>query len=229
MFSTVAGGFEFSKQLGRPVGPGQANWMASAYSSVVSCHIISFSVFERRKADGHLPTQAHTECLRPDQRSTRRHIRTPEADAARRGHHRPLLHSECLLHDIRLLRCRTSPHRSWRRHTDAQRCGHPDHPGPSRERAEYHPRYICSFTAHRCLDRGDDCGGLPPVFAVEVAFYLPVSMASVAEREFQGRATKLHAAHASALLFLVGYSWPCLAKSQSTREVALTTSAQSLA
>lgn len=34
MFSTVAGGFEFSRQLGRPVGPGQANWMGSAYSSV---------------------------------------------------------------------------------------------------------------------------------------------------------------------------------------------------
>lgn len=34
MFSTVAGGFELSKILGQPVGPGKANWMAAAYSYV---------------------------------------------------------------------------------------------------------------------------------------------------------------------------------------------------
>lgn len=32
MFTTVAGGFKFSSELGRDVGPGQANWMAAAYS-----------------------------------------------------------------------------------------------------------------------------------------------------------------------------------------------------
>lgn len=36
MFSTVAGGFELSKILGQPVGPGKANWMAAAYSYVDS-------------------------------------------------------------------------------------------------------------------------------------------------------------------------------------------------
>lgn len=36
MFSTVAGGFELSKILGQPVGPGKANWMAAAYSYVHS-------------------------------------------------------------------------------------------------------------------------------------------------------------------------------------------------
>ncbi|RYF44808.1 MAG: hypothetical protein EOO38_17175 [Cytophagaceae bacterium] len=32
MFSTVAGGFEFTKRLGHSVGPGEANWMAASYS-----------------------------------------------------------------------------------------------------------------------------------------------------------------------------------------------------
>ncbi|CAI4218959.1 unnamed protein product [Parascedosporium putredinis] len=31
-FTTVAGGFEFSEKLGREAGPGQANWLAAAYS-----------------------------------------------------------------------------------------------------------------------------------------------------------------------------------------------------
>ena len=31
MFCTVAGSFELSKLLGRPVAPGQANWIAAAY------------------------------------------------------------------------------------------------------------------------------------------------------------------------------------------------------
>jgi hypothetical protein len=32
MFSTVAGGFEFSRLLGVEFGHGQTNWMAAAYS-----------------------------------------------------------------------------------------------------------------------------------------------------------------------------------------------------
>jgi hypothetical protein len=35
MFSTVAGGFEFSAKLGRVLEPGQANWMGAAYSFVL--------------------------------------------------------------------------------------------------------------------------------------------------------------------------------------------------
>ena len=34
MFSTVAGGFAFSAKLGHEAKPGQANWMAAAYSYV---------------------------------------------------------------------------------------------------------------------------------------------------------------------------------------------------
>lgn len=34
MFTTVAGGYEFSKRLGVEPGPGKANWMAAAYGSV---------------------------------------------------------------------------------------------------------------------------------------------------------------------------------------------------
>ncbi|KAF5009102.1 hypothetical protein FDECE_4654 [Fusarium decemcellulare] len=40
MFSTVAGGFELSTILGRPVGPGQANWMAAAYSLTQSAFVL---------------------------------------------------------------------------------------------------------------------------------------------------------------------------------------------
>ncbi|KAL4902154.1 hypothetical protein BDW74DRAFT_169654 [Aspergillus multicolor] len=40
MFSTVAGGFEFSKKLGVDVGPGQANWMAAAYSLTQSAFVL---------------------------------------------------------------------------------------------------------------------------------------------------------------------------------------------
>ncbi|OJJ38749.1 hypothetical protein ASPWEDRAFT_127484 [Aspergillus wentii DTO 134E9] len=40
MFSTVAGGFELSAQLGRAVGPGQANWMAAAYSLTQSAFVL---------------------------------------------------------------------------------------------------------------------------------------------------------------------------------------------
>lgn len=32
MFATVAAGFKLSSELGREPGPGQANWMAAAYS-----------------------------------------------------------------------------------------------------------------------------------------------------------------------------------------------------
>lgn len=34
MFSTVAGGFELSTKLGHESKPGDANWMAAAYSYV---------------------------------------------------------------------------------------------------------------------------------------------------------------------------------------------------
>ncbi|KAM6506662.1 hypothetical protein FSOLCH5_013637 [Fusarium solani] len=40
MFSTVAGGFELSKILGQPVGPGKANWMAAAYSLTQSAFVL---------------------------------------------------------------------------------------------------------------------------------------------------------------------------------------------
>ncbi|KAL6854796.1 hypothetical protein ACO1O0_005923 [Amphichorda felina] len=40
MFSTVVGGFEFSRLLGRPVGPGQANWIAAAYSLTQSGFVL---------------------------------------------------------------------------------------------------------------------------------------------------------------------------------------------
>ncbi|KAF5263962.1 hypothetical protein FOXYS1_5280 [Fusarium oxysporum] len=40
MFSTVAGGYELSKILGKPVGPGQANWMAAAYSLTQSAFVL---------------------------------------------------------------------------------------------------------------------------------------------------------------------------------------------
>ncbi|RKL43954.1 hypothetical protein BFJ70_g4266 [Fusarium oxysporum] len=40
MFSTVAGGYELSKILGKPVGPGQANWMAAAYSLTQSALVL---------------------------------------------------------------------------------------------------------------------------------------------------------------------------------------------
>lgn len=187
MFSTVAGGFEFSRQLGRPVGPGQANWMASAYSSVVSYqafHPYRLDVFfapPPLRPEKHIlivfsGIQPYTECIRPHQRPARRHIRTPEADASGRSHHHPFLHSQCLLPDIRHLCCRTSSHRSRGRHTYAQRRGHPDHHGPSGKCSQHHTRYICSVATHRSLDRSDDCRGVPPVFAVEVALYLPVSM-----------------------------------------------------
>lgn len=33
-FATVSAAFTFSEILGRKVGPGQANWLAAAYSSV---------------------------------------------------------------------------------------------------------------------------------------------------------------------------------------------------
>ncbi|KAM0241435.1 hypothetical protein ACHAP5_007632 [Fusarium lateritium] len=40
MFSTVAGGYELSKILGKSVGPGQANWMAAAYSLTQSAFVL---------------------------------------------------------------------------------------------------------------------------------------------------------------------------------------------
>ncbi|RBR18068.1 hypothetical protein FVER53590_04315 [Fusarium verticillioides] len=40
MFSTVAAGYELSKILGKPVGPGQANWMAAAYSLTQSAFVL---------------------------------------------------------------------------------------------------------------------------------------------------------------------------------------------
>ncbi|KAH7009655.1 major facilitator superfamily-domain-containing protein [Ilyonectria destructans] len=40
MFTTVAGGFKFSSELGRDVGPGQANWMAAAYSLTQSAFVL---------------------------------------------------------------------------------------------------------------------------------------------------------------------------------------------
>ncbi|KAH6685853.1 major facilitator superfamily [Plectosphaerella plurivora] len=40
MFSTVAGGFEFSAKLGRVLEPGQANWMGAAYSLTQSAFVL---------------------------------------------------------------------------------------------------------------------------------------------------------------------------------------------
>ncbi|KAI8312327.1 hypothetical protein K4K59_006209 [Colletotrichum sp. SAR11_240] len=40
MFSTVAGGFQFSAELGREFGPGQANWMGAAYSLTQSAFVL---------------------------------------------------------------------------------------------------------------------------------------------------------------------------------------------
>ncbi|KAL2838652.1 MFS general substrate transporter [Aspergillus pseudoustus] len=40
MFSTVAGGFEFSKRLGVESGQGQTNWMAAAYSLTQSAFVL---------------------------------------------------------------------------------------------------------------------------------------------------------------------------------------------
>ncbi|KAE8327936.1 MFS general substrate transporter [Aspergillus sergii] len=40
MFSTVAGGYEFSKRLGVDTGPGKANWMAAAYGLTQSAFVL---------------------------------------------------------------------------------------------------------------------------------------------------------------------------------------------
>ncbi|KEZ46729.1 putative transporter [Scedosporium apiospermum] len=40
MFSTVIGGFDFSSKLGQDIGPGQANWMAAAYSLTQSTFVL---------------------------------------------------------------------------------------------------------------------------------------------------------------------------------------------
>ncbi|KAL4948466.1 MFS general substrate transporter [Aspergillus filifer] len=40
MFSTLAGGYEFSRKLGVEAGPGQANWMAAAYSLTQSAFVL---------------------------------------------------------------------------------------------------------------------------------------------------------------------------------------------
>ncbi|KAK9371394.1 major facilitator superfamily domain-containing protein [Lipomyces kononenkoae] len=40
MFSTVAGGFEFTTKVGREAEPGQANWMAAAYSLTQSAFVL---------------------------------------------------------------------------------------------------------------------------------------------------------------------------------------------
>ncbi|KAF4913635.1 putative MFS-type transporter [Colletotrichum fructicola] len=40
MFSTVAGGFQFSAELGREFGPGKANWMGAAYSLTQSAFVL---------------------------------------------------------------------------------------------------------------------------------------------------------------------------------------------
>ncbi|CRG89731.1 putative MFS-type transporter C1683,03c [Talaromyces islandicus] len=40
MFSTVAGGFEFSSQLGHEAEPGEANWMAAAFSLTQSAFVL---------------------------------------------------------------------------------------------------------------------------------------------------------------------------------------------